>query len=173
MTSLVFAWARPAQLFIWIGCKQVISGSHGRFLTGSPGSQRLSVCGSARLIGLGGWFPSPAWQLSGCVPQFSSFPPSQSAHSPGWSSPAVGRTGRLWANYPGCQISWFHCRANHILGGNVPFHWQLHAVWKQQPWSLSQLNLFRYCDGLGEFSNPRLLAVSRYPSIPWQILPLD
>lgn len=102
-----FAWLWPPQLFILIGCKQVISGSLKCLLMGSPGFQRLSVCGSVQLIGWGGWFPSPAWQLSGCVPQFSSFPPSQSAHSLGWSSPAVRRTSRLWEYYRGCQIPGF------------------------------------------------------------------
>lgn len=93
VTSFVFAWMWPPQLFT--GCKQFFSGSLKCLLMASPGSQRLSVCGSAQLIGWGGWFPSPAWQLSGCVPQFSSFLPSQSAHSLGWSSPAVRRTSRL------------------------------------------------------------------------------
>lgn len=103
-----------------LAAKKVISGSLKCFLVDSPGSQRLSVCGSARLIGLGGWFPSPAWQLSGCVLLFSSFPPSQSAHSPGWSSPAVRRTSRLWEYYPGCLIPLFHSSDNHILGCDIP-----------------------------------------------------
>ena len=102
VTSFVFAWAWSLQLFIWIGCKHTISGLLQSFLMRSPGSPRLSVCESAPLIGWGGWFPSRAWQRFGCVPQFSLFLPSQSAHSPGWSSPAVQRTKRHWKYYPQC-----------------------------------------------------------------------
>lgn len=77
-------------IYIQLSLRFAVSAPH------SPGSPRPSVCGSALLTGWGDWFPSPAWQLSGCAPWFFSFPPFRSARSPGWSSPAAQSTPRLW-----------------------------------------------------------------------------